>query len=73
MTLGPVKAIRKFCIQCMGGQTREVKKCTAKKCPLYIFRLGKNPNRAGIGGRPRKITLTSLQNHREVKKTTPKG
>lgn len=72
MRLSPVKAIRKFCVQCMGGQTREVKKCTAKKCPLYFFRMGKNPNRAGMGGRP-KSTPISAQNHREAKTTAPKG
>ena len=39
----PIKAIRCFCIDCMGGQAREVKDCTAPNCPLYAFRMGKNP------------------------------
>ena len=39
----PLKAIRCFCIECMGGQVREVKDCTAPNCPLYAFRMGKNP------------------------------
>ena len=39
----PLKAIKCFCIECMGGQAREVKDCTAPNCPLYAFRMGKNP------------------------------
>lgn len=42
----PLKAIRCFCIECMGGQVREVKDCTAPNCPLYAFRMGKNPYRS---------------------------
>lgn len=41
----PLKAIRAFCIDCMGGQVREVKLCSSEKCPLYAFRMGKNPYR----------------------------
>lgn len=41
----PVKAIRAFCIDCCGGSAYEVKLCTAPKCALYPFRLGKNPYR----------------------------
>ena len=49
-----VKIIRAFCLECQGGdktrkvQPREVtdgvKFCPSKKCTLYPFRLGKNPN-----------------------------
>ena len=42
----PLKAIKCFCIECMGGQVREVKDCTAPICPLYAFRMGKNPYRS---------------------------
>jgi len=48
--LTPVKAIRKFCIQCAGSQ-KAPRKCTNEICPLFDFRLGKNPGRAGIGGK----------------------
>ena len=40
----PLKAIRCFCIECMGGQVTYVKDCTSKTCPLYDFRMGKNPH-----------------------------
>ena len=45
----PVKAIRKKCLDCCCGQVKEVKICPCLDCSLYPFRLGKNPNRAGMG------------------------
>ena len=39
----PVKAIRAFCIKCMGDQAYLVKDCPTKICPLKPFRFGKNP------------------------------
>ena len=41
----PQKAIVNFCISCMGYHKAYVKECTALNCPLYDFRLGKNPYR----------------------------
>lgn len=51
VSLTPVKAIRAFCMECVVWQETEVRECTALNCPLYPFRMGKNPGRAGIGGR----------------------
>ena len=48
-TISPLKAIRKKCIDCSCGQSLEVKLCLVIDCPIYPFRFGKNPNRAGIG------------------------
>ena len=45
----PMKAIRAKCLDCCCGSSNEVRLCTAEKCPLYVYRFGKNPNRAGIG------------------------
>lgn len=39
----PLRAIRAFCVLCMGAQPREVKNCTAYDCVLYPMRLGTNP------------------------------
>lgn len=39
----PLRAIRAFCVLCMGAQPREVAHCTAKGCVLFEFRDGKNP------------------------------
>lgn len=38
----PLKAIKEYCIDCMGGQPRLVKGCTALNCPLYPYRTGHN-------------------------------
>lgn len=48
--ISPLKAIRKFCLDCLGGSSAEVKVCSAQEiCSLYPYRFGKNPNRKGIG------------------------
>lgn len=47
--LTPVKAIRAKCLDCSGFQPSEVRRCEITECPLFPYRLGKNPNRKGIG------------------------
>jgi hypothetical protein len=49
--LSPLKSIRKHCLECSSGSTLEVKNCIITDCPLFLYRLGKNPNRKGIGGK----------------------
>jgi hypothetical protein len=44
----PVRAIREFCIECMGGRDNKgsmklVRECVSKTCALFEFRLGANP------------------------------
>jgi len=44
----PLKAIRRMCIECMGGDTAQASKelirgCTTTVCPLHDFRFGRNP------------------------------
>ena len=41
--LTSLKAIRKNCINCSEGSTKEVKNCMITNCPLYIYRMGTNP------------------------------
>lgn len=36
-------AIREKCLDCCLDQTVEVKLCTAERCPIWPFRLGKDP------------------------------
>lgn len=38
--LNPIKAIVAHCIECMGGNSREVSECTGELCALYPFREG---------------------------------
>ena len=45
----PVKAIREFCIECMGGRQNDdymqhIKDCGSSDCALFDFRLGNNPH-----------------------------
>ncbi len=47
--LTPIKAIRAKCLECSGFQPKEVRECQIDTCPLFPFRMGTNPNRAGIG------------------------
>ena len=51
----PLKAIKAFCIECMGHQAHMVKDCTAPKCPLYEYRMGKSPARQGLERTPAQI------------------
>ena len=43
----PMQAIRAKCLDCMCGQANEVKQCPCSDCPLYEYRTGHTPNRAG--------------------------
>lgn len=49
--LSPIKSIRKFCVEtCCGGDQEYVRKCPGNSldisvsCPLWPFRMGKNPH-----------------------------
>ena len=37
----PLKAIKLFCVECMGGERSQVDFCTAPGCPLFRYRKGK--------------------------------
>jgi hypothetical protein len=49
-TFSPLRAIRAKCLDCSAGQRAEVRLCPVTDCPLHRFRMGRNPNRAGIRG-----------------------
>ncbi len=57
----PVRAIRLKCIECMGGNPsnprednkrvdQEISDCVSVTCPLWKFRLGKNPEMSNRKG-----------------------
>lgn len=50
--LTPVQAHRKRCLDCAGGSCKAVRECQQTDCESWPFRMGKNPNRTGIGGNP---------------------
>jgi len=37
----PLAAIRANCVECVGGELAEVRRCTSKSCFLYPFRFGR--------------------------------
>ena len=47
--LTPIRSIRAKCLDCCCGQVQEVRLCPAESCALWPYRMGHNPNRAGIG------------------------
>jgi len=57
--LTPIRSIRRKCLDCSAGQAQEVRLCPVTSCALYPFRLGKNPNRAGLGNRQAFARLSS--------------
>jgi len=46
----PVKAFKKFCTHCNGGQASLIPDCPLTDCKVYPYRMGKNPARQGKGG-----------------------
>jgi hypothetical protein len=46
--MAPAAAIRAHCLDCCGGSSDEVRKCTAVRCPSWPFRTGVNPWRAPL-------------------------
>lgn len=48
--LTPLRAIKKYCLECGNGQPKEVEACCSTECPLYGFRFGKKPKKQeGLG------------------------
>ncbi|KKP70020.1 hypothetical protein A2X44_02280 [candidate division CPR3 bacterium GWF2_35_18] len=60
------KAIRMYCLDCMGYQYKEVDRCPSQlRCPLFHFRKGKNTT--GISNTKKKVSEISLRNLSERK------
>jgi hypothetical protein len=51
--------MRNFCLQCQGGSYILIKECETEDCPIYPYRFGKNPARAGKGQSP--MQMASLR------------
>jgi hypothetical protein len=56
-----LKAIRGKCLDCTAQQIDEVRNCNIEQCPIYPYRMGKNPfsNRKGTGN------IEALKKYRE--------
>ncbi len=55
--LTPLRAIRKKCLDCSAGSRIEVRQCSVLDCPLYLYRMGSNPKRKGVGGGKKNLRL----------------
>lgn len=67
----PLSAIKAFCVDCLGGQPRLVKDCTAKNCPLYPYRTGHNTNsKRTMTEEQRQMAAERLKQAREAKNST---
>ena len=62
-----VKTIRKFCLWCMGNSSTLVGDCKSEKCPLWEYRMGKNPKMAD---RPEPV---GLKNWRAARGLAPRN
>ena len=40
----PLRAIRKKCLECSGGDKQEVQDCVLVHCPLHVYRFGLDPH-----------------------------
>lgn len=61
MTLTPLKAIKKHCLECSGYEKKEVRECKITECVLFPYRLGSNPNRKGCTIRKNAASTTSFK------------
>lgn len=43
--------IHGYCVECLGGHVQDVAICTAPKCQLFPFRMGRDPNPCTTKGR----------------------
>lgn len=67
----PLTVIKDHCKQC-GGWEENPRDCQVTDCALFPFRLGKNPNRAGLGmkgGNPANLRGKS-QTHAPIQERT---
>ena len=57
--LTPLQAVRRKCLDCSGGSSKDVRTCKFTDCTLYPYRMGKDPYRAGFTNKGSFKTNTS--------------
>lgn len=63
-------AIKEKCLDCSGGYKDEVKLCPIEDCPLYIYRLGKDPDGRKMTDEQRAAASERFKKMRESKGET---
>ena len=56
-----LKVIHEKCMDCTFGQIKEVRLCPAEHCPLWQFRMGKDPDKRPLSEAERKARIAALQ------------
>lgn len=65
----PMAAIRAKCLDCTCGAVSRIKNCEVKDCPIWEYRMGKNPYRSRtMTEEQRKAAGERLKKAREMKK-----
>ena len=61
----PLQAIRYNCRECYGMSPQwveEIRECPSEMCPLYPFRMGKDPGRKPASAKKRESARKSMRN-----------
>lgn len=71
-----LKSIRAKCLDCVAGEVKRVKECffdgiEEELCPLFIYRMGKNPSLRGKGGKGNPESLRRWRENQITKAPTP--
>lgn len=62
--LTPLQSIRAYCREC-AFTCKEVRNCPVSTCALWIFRMGKNPHRKGVGAPSNEAERENLRRRAE--------
>ena len=46
--LTPIAAIRRHCVECMGGHYGDIAKCRRWQCHLHPYRMGRRPDKGEL-------------------------
>jgi hypothetical protein len=65
------KAIRSFCLDCMGGNRAEVRRCTSVGCDLFPYRMGSNPYHGRSSGFSKSAQIEPAQPERAEQPADP--
>lgn len=68
-TISYAKAIRKKCLDCVCGQSKEVELCDMVDCPLFPYRFGCSPETI-VGRKPNEFKVLE---HKTVNKRKNKS
>lgn len=67
--LPPLKAIRRYCLECAGGSPSEVRECggAGADCDIYDFRFGDNPHASDAKREAGRKSMQRLKNRQAAK------